>query len=245
VLTDDNFASIVAAVEEGRGIFNNIKKYLIYLLSCNLGEILLMAVVILFGPLFGLPAGTIPLIAIQLLYVNLATDGLPAIALSVDPPDIDIMRQKPRPRKQTIFTMPVMRYLAGAGIWTALVTLAVFLWAVDSGKDILEAQGVCFLTLILIEFFNAFNCRSLEYSLFKIGPFGNKWLIWAILGTIAMTIPIFYVPFLKETFHVHALTNIDWVVAVFSASTIFIGAEIYKLIISRTRTKGLFSKANR
>ncbi|MGD0352497.1 MAG: cation-translocating P-type ATPase [Dehalococcoidia bacterium] len=243
VLTDDNFASIVAAVEEGRGIFNNIKKYLIYLLSCNLGEILLMAVVILFGPLFGLPAGTIPLIAIQLLYVNLATDGLPAIALSVDPPDIDIMRQKPRPRKQTIFTMPVMRYLAGAGIWTALVTLAVFLWAVDSGKDILEAQGVCFLTLILIEFFNAFNCRSLEYSLFKIGPFGNKWLIWAILGTIAMTIPIFYVPFLKETFRVHALTTIDWIVAVFSASTIFIGAEIYKLVMSRIRPKGIFSKS--
>jgi Ca2+-transporting ATPase len=242
VLTDDNFASIVAAVEEGRGIFNNIKKYLVYLLSCNLGEILLMAIVILFGPLFGLPAGTIPLIAIQLLYVNLATDGLPAIALSVDPPDLDIMKQKPRPRRQTIFTVPVMRYLAGAGIWTALVTLAVFLWSVDSGKDILEAQGVCFLTLILIEFFNAFNCRSLEYSLFKIGPFSNRWLIWAILGTIAITIPIFYIPFLKETFRVHALTSLDWVVAVLSASTIFIGAEIYKLIISRTRTKGQFSE---
>jgi Ca2+-transporting ATPase len=242
VLTDDNFASIVAAVEEGRSIFNNIKKYLVYLLSCNLGEILLMAIVILFGPLFGLPAGTIPLIAIQLLYVNLATDGLPAIALSVDPPDIDVMKQKPRPRKQTIFSMPVIRYLAGVGIWTAVVTLAVFLWAVDSGKDVLEAQGVCFLTLILIEFFNAFNCRSLEYSLFKIGPFGNKWLIWAILGTIAITVPIFYVPFLKETFHVHALTSLDWVVAVLSASTIFIGAEIYKLIISWIRTKGQFSK---
>jgi Ca2+-transporting ATPase len=243
VLTDDNFASIVAAVEEGRGIFSNIKKYLIYLLSCNLGEILLMAVVILFGPIFGLPAGTIPLIAIQLLYVNLATDGLPAIALSIDPPDLDIMSQKPRPRNQTIFTAPVMRYLGGAGIWTALVTLVVFLWAVDSGKDILEAQGVCFLTLILIEFFNAFNCRSLEYSLFKIGPFGNKWLIWAILGTVAMTIPIFYVPFLAKTFGVHALTSLDWIVSILSASTIFIGVEIYKLIISRIRTKGQFSGA--
>jgi Ca2+-transporting ATPase len=241
VLTDDNFASIVAAVEEGRSIFNNIKKYLVYLLSCNLGEILLMAIVILFGPLFGLPAGTLPLIAIQLLYVNLATDGLPAIALSVDPPDIDVMSQKPRPRKQTIFTKPVIRYLAGVGIWTTIVTLAVFLWAVDSGKGILEAQGVCFLTLILIEFFNALNCRSLEYSFFKIGPLSNKWLIWAILGTIAITAPIFYVPFLKETFHVHALTSLDWIVSVLSASTIFIGAEIYKLIISRIRTKGLFS----
>jgi Ca2+-transporting ATPase len=239
VLTDDNFASIVAAIEEGRGIFGNIKKYLVYLLSCNLGEILLMAIVILLGPLFGLPAGTIPLVAIQLLYVNLATDGLPAIALSVDPPDLDIMRQKPRPRSQTIFTAPVMRYLAGAGIWTALVTLAVFLWALDSGKDPLEAQGVCFLTLILIEFFNAFNCRSLEYSLFKIGPFSNRWLIWAILFTMAMTAPIFYVPFLEEIFHVHALTLTDWIVAILSASTIFIVVEIYKLISSWLRPKGI------
>jgi Ca2+-transporting ATPase len=239
VLTDDNFASIVAAVEEGRGIFGNIKKYLIYLLSCNLGEILLMAIVILFGPLFGLPAGTIPLIAIQLLYVNLATDGLPAIALSVDPPDLDIMKQKPRPRSQTIFTAPVLRYLAGAGIWTALVTLGVFLWAIDSGKDFLEAQGLCFITLILIEFFNAFNCRSLEYSVFKIGPFSNKWLIWAILITMAMTIPIFYVPFLQEVFHAYALGLTDWLIAIFSASTILIVVEIYKLISSRLKSKGL------
>jgi Ca2+-transporting ATPase len=239
VLTDDNFASIVSAVEEGRGIFGNIKKYLIYLLSCNFGEILLMAAVILFGPLMGLPAGTIPLIAIQLLYVNLATDGLPAIALSIDQPDLDVMKQKPRPRNQTIFTAPVLRYLAGAGIWTALVTLGVFLWAIDSGKDFLEAQGLCFITLILIEFFNAFNCRSLEYSLFKIGPFSNKWLIWSILITLAMTIPIFYVPFLQEVFHAYALSLTDWLIAILSASTIFIAAEIYKLIISRMRPKSL------
>jgi Ca2+-transporting ATPase len=244
VLTDDNFASIVAAVEEGRGIFNNIKKYLVYLLSCNLGEILLMAIVILFGPLFGLPAGTIPLIAIQLLYVNLATDGLPAIALSVDPPDIDIMRQKPRPRKQTIFTMPIMRYLAGTGIWTALVTLGVFLWAVDSGKNFLEAQSMCFVTLILIEFFNAFNCRSLEYSLFKIGPFANKWLLLAIIWECIMLGLVVYLPVLQGPFNTYALTLTDWIIAVLSASTIFIGAEIYKLIISRRRPKDLFSKSD-
>ncbi|MCJ7516090.1 MAG: HAD-IC family P-type ATPase, partial [Dehalococcoidia bacterium] len=245
VLTDDNFASIVAAVEEGRGIFSNIKKYLVYLLSCNLGEILLMAVVILFGPIFGLPAGTIPLVAIQLLYVNLATDGLPAIALSVDPPDLDIMRQKPRPRKQTIFTAPIMRYLAGTGIWTALVTLAVFLWAVDSGKNFLEAQSMCFVTLILIEFFNAFNCRSLEYSLFKIGPFANRWLLLAILWECIMLGLVVYLPILQGPFNTYALTLTDWIIAVLSASTIFIGAEIYKLIIARIRTKDQFSDAKK
>lgn len=239
VLTDDNFASIVAAIEEGRGIFGNIKKYLIYLLSCNLGEILLMATAILFGPLFGLPAGVIPLVAIQILYVNLATDGLPAIALSVDPPEPDIMRQKPRPRNQTIFTPSVLRYLAGAGIWTAIVSLSVFLWAWNSGKDHLEAQSMCFVTLILVQFFNAFNCRSLKYSLFKIGPLSNKWLIWSIAITLAMTIPLFYVPFLHKVFHTYALSLTDWLIAISSASTIFIVAEIYKLINSRFRTEDI------
>jgi Ca2+-transporting ATPase len=239
ILTDDNFASIVSAVEEGRGIFGNIKKYLVYLLSCNFGEILLMAAVILFGPLMGLPAGTIPLIAIQLLYVNLATDGLPAIALSVDPPDLDVMKQKPRPRNQTIFTGPVLRYLAGAGIWTALVTLGVFLWATNSGKDPLEAQSMCFVTLILIEFFNAFNCRSLEHSLFKVGPFTNKWLLAAIGWECIMLCLVVYLPFLQGPFNTFALTPTDWGIAILSASTIFIAAEIYKFILSRRRPKGL------
>src|SRR4030042_1024277 len=239
ILTDDNFASIVSAVEEGRGIFGNIKKYLVYLLSCNFGEILLMASVILFGPLMGLPPGTIPLIAIQLLYVNLATDGLPAIALSIDPPDLDVMKQKPRPRSQTIFTAPVLRYMAGTGIWTAAVTLGVFLWAVNSGKAFLEAQSMCFVTLILIEFFNAFNCRSLEYSLFKIGPFTNKWLLLAIFWECILLCLVVYLPVLQGPFHTFALTSTDWVIAILSASTIFIAAEIYKLIISRMRPKSL------
>lgn len=242
VLTDDNFASIVAAVEEGRNIFNNIKKYLVYLLSCNLGEILLMAVIILFGPFFGLPVGTIPLVAIQLLYVNLATDGLPAIALSIDPPDVDVMTQKPRPRRQTIFSAKVLRYLAGTGIWTALVTIGIFVWAVDSGKNFLEAQSMCFVTLILIEFFNAFNCRSLEHSLFKIGPWSNRWLLLAILWECILLGLIVYLPVLQGPFNTYALTLTDWVIAVLSASTIFIGVEIYKLIVSRVRTKDLFSK---
>jgi Ca2+-transporting ATPase len=239
ILTDDNFASIVSAVEEGRGIFGNIKKYLVYLLSCNFGEILLMASVILFGPLMGLPAGTIPLIAIQLLYVNLATDGLPAIALSIDPPELDVMKRKPRPRRQTIFTAPVLRYMAGAGVWTALVTLGVFLWAIDSGKSFLEAQSMCFVTLILIEFFNAFNCRSLEYSLFKVGPFTNKWLLLAIGWECIILSLVVYLPVLQGPFNTYALTWTDWVIAILSASTIFIGAEIYKLILSRMRPKGL------
>ncbi len=239
VLTDDNFASIVAAVEEGRSIFGNIKKYLTYLLSCNLGEILLMATAILFGPLLGLPAGAIPLVAIQILYVNLATDGLPAIALSIDPPDPDIMERKPRPRGQTIFTGPVLGYLAGAGIWTALVSLAVFLWALHSGRSFIEVQSMCFVTLILIQFFNALNCRSLEYSLFKIGVATNKWLLLAIAWECVILSFVIYLPILQGPFHTHALTLVDWAIALFSASTIFAAAEIYKLISFRLKPKGL------
>ena len=230
VLTDDNFASIVAAVEEGRGIYSNIKKYLVYLLSCNLGEILLMAAVILFAPLMGLPAGTLPLIAIQILWVNLATDGLPAIALSVDPAEPDIMRQKPRPRRQTIFTLSVTTYLLIAGLWTALVSLGVFLWAMHAGRSLEEAQSLCFVTLILIEFFNALNCRSLEQSIFHIGLFKNKWLWLAITWECLLLLLIVYLPPLHDPFNTFPLQWWEWVIAIASASTIFWGLELYKLV---------------
>ena len=127
-LTDDNFASIVAAVEEGRGIFGNIKKYLMYLLSSNIGEIGLMAG----AALPGLP---LPLSAVQILYVNLATDGLPALALAVDPPEPDLMRRQPRNPRDGIFTRPVVTLMAVGGIWSALVNLGLFAWALQSGRE--------------------------------------------------------------------------------------------------------------
>jgi Ca2+-transporting ATPase len=225
ILIDDNFASIVSAVEEGRGIFGNIKKYLMYLLSCNIGEILLMLVAILAG----LP---LPLVAVQILYVNLATDGLPALALSVDPPDPDIMKQPPRGRREGIFTKPVIRFLGGAGLWTGLVTLGVFIWALNSGRSLIESQAMCFVTLVLVEFFNAFNSRSEKKSLFKIGPFRNRWLLLALAWECTMLVLVIYVPFLQRALHTFALSAQDWVIAILSASTIFIAVEIAKLIIS-------------
>ncbi len=234
VLTDDNFASIVAAVEQGRGIFSNIKKYLVYLLSSNLGEILLMAIVILFGPLMGLPSGVVPLIAIQILFVNLATDGLPAIALSVDPPEPGLMLQKPRPRNESIFTRPIITYMVIAGVWTALVTLGVFLWAMHTRTGIAdqvlkEAQSLCFVTLILVEFFNAFNCRSLDQSIFKVGLFKNKWLIISIASQILLLLAIVYWSPFQSAFKTFALNGEEWGIAIASASTIFFGLELYKL----------------
>jgi Ca2+-transporting ATPase len=238
ILTDDNFASIVAAVEEGRGIFSNIKKYLVYLLSANLGEILLMGTAILFGPLMGLENGVLPLIAIQILYLNLATDGLPAIALSIDPPDSDLMQKKPRPRNQNIFTGSVMTYLLLAGVWTAVVTLAVFVWAVNTGRSMEEAQSLCFVTLILIEFFNAFNCRSLEQSLFQVGIFKNRWLWLAIAWECMLLLLIVYLPPLRAPFNTFPLAWWEWVIAILSASTIFFGLELFKLLKKLLSTKG-------
>ncbi len=230
VLTDDNFASIVAAVEEGRGIFGNIQKYLVYLLSANLGEILLMAATILFGPLFGLPGGVVPLVAVQILYVNLASDGLPAIALSMDPPDKDLMKHKPRPRNQSIFTRGVIAYMALAGVWTGAVTLGIFIWATHSGRSFLEAQSITFVTLILIEFFNAFNCRSMTRSLFQVGVTSNKWLLLAVAWEIALLAVIVYVPALQGPFKTYSLTLQDWAIAIASSSTIFLVFELVKMV---------------
>ncbi|MEE9399207.1 MAG: cation-translocating P-type ATPase, partial [Dehalococcoidales bacterium] len=243
ILTDDNFASIVAAVEEGRGIFGNIKKYLMYLLSSNIGEILLMAGAILFGPLIGLPYGAIPLIAVQILFVNLVTDGLPAIALSVDPAEPDIMEQKPRPRGQGIFTKPVLILMVIGGVWSMLVNLGIFTWALDVGKSMIEAQCLTFLTLVLIQFFKAYNFRSDRKSIFEIGFFKNKWLNMAVLSQIVLMVIIIEVPFLHPLFNTYSLTALEWVAAILLAGTIFPVLEISKFFIRRQEKKKLAQTA--
>jgi Ca2+-transporting ATPase len=242
VLTDDNFASIVAAIEEGRGIFSNIKKYLMYLLSSNIGEILLMAGAILFGPWLGLPAGAIPLVAIQILWVNLATDGLPAIALSVDPPDPDLMKERPRPRGQGVFTKEVVTLMVVGGVWSCLVNLGVFKWALDAGRGMLEAQALCFLTLVLIQFFKAYNFRSDRQSIFKIGFFRNRWLNITVLGEIALMVVIVYVPALQGSFRTFSLSGWDWLLVILLAATVFPVLELTKAFF-RWRERSATGKA--
>ncbi|MFH1422205.1 MAG: cation-transporting P-type ATPase, partial [Planctomycetota bacterium] len=231
VLTDDNFASIVAAVGEGRVIFSNIKKYLVYILSCNLGEVSLMAICLLFGPLLGIPPGVFPLLAIQILYVNLATDGFPAIALSVEPAESGIMRQKPRKRHGSIFTGPVLFYIIFTGLCRAVVCTTIFLWALRAGRAPSEAQCLCFVTLILLEFFNALNCRSLSRSLFAIGPFTNKWLIIAIAWECILLAAIVYLPFLQKPLNTYPLNLAEWGIVIGAASTLFILVELTKMFV--------------
>jgi Ca2+-transporting ATPase len=196
-----------------------------------------MAAAILLGPLFGLNNGILPLVTVQILYLNLATDGLPAIALSIDPPDADLMNQKPRPRNQTIFTRSVTSYLLIAGIWTAIVGLGVFTWAINTGRSLEEAQSLCFVTLILTEFFNAFNCRSLEHSIFQVGLFKNRWLWLAIAWETVLLLLIVYLPPLHGPFNTFPLAWWEWLIAFATASTIFMGLELFKLLKKRLKLK--------
>lgn len=219
-LTDDNFASIVAAVEEGRGIFSNIKKYLMYLLSSNVGEIGLMAG----ATLAGLP---LPLSAVQILYVNLATDGLPALALAVDPPESDLMRRPPRDPRTGIFTRPVVTLMLVGGLWSTLVNLGLFVWALNSGRGVQEAMTMTFVSLVLIQFFKAYNFRSDRHSVLR-RPFANKWLNMAIIWELLMLALILYVPLLEKTFGTFGLPLRDWLIIVAAAFTVSPVLELAK-----------------
>jgi P-type Ca2+ transporter type 2C len=224
-LTDDNFASIVAAVEEGRGVFANIKKYLMYLLAANLGEI---------GLLLGASVGgrPLPLSAVQILYVNLATDGLPALALSVDPTEQDLMRRAPRSRREGIFTRPVVTLIAVGGAWSALATLTLFVWAHSSGRELEEAMTMTFATLVLIEFFKAYSFRSDRNSVL-VRPFANKWLNLAILWELALVVLVINVPFLQDAFGTRALSFETWLLVAAVAFTIVPVLEVAKRALRR------------
>jgi Ca2+-transporting ATPase len=211
-LLDDNFATIVAAVDEGRIVFSNIKKYLTFLLSSNVGEIVLMA-----GAAFGgLP---LPLTAVQILYVNLATDGLPALALAVDPPEPGLMQRRPRDPRSGIFTRPLVVLLMAGGLWSALVNLGLFTWLLRSGRPLSEAMTLTFVSLVLIQFFKAYNYRSDRFSVLR-RPFANRWLNMAIAWELALLAVVIYLPLLQEPFGTFSFGWTDWALPAALALTI-------------------------
>ena len=225
-LTDDNFASVVAAVEEGRGVFANIKKYLMYLLSANLGEIGLLTLAALLGK-------PLPLSAVQILYVNLATDGLPALALAVDPPERDLMHRPPRSRSAGIFTRPVVGLIVLGGIWSTAVTVSLFTWTIASGEGLSEARTTVFATLILIELFKAFSFRSDRRSTLE-GTFRNRWLNLAVTWEIVLLTLVINVPFLEHAFGTTDLSLGRWALVVAAALTIVPVLELGKLLVRRS-----------
>jgi Ca2+-transporting ATPase len=224
-LLDDHFATIVAAVEEGRIVFGNIKKYLMYLLSCNVGEIVLLAGAVIAG----LP---MPLTAVQILYVNLATDGLPALALAVDPPEPDLMRRQPRNPRVGIFTRPVVTLLVAGGVWSAIANMALFVYLIEAGHPVEYAMAMLFVSLVLIQFFNAYNFRSDRHTIAR-RPFANRWLNLAVLWELALLAVIVYVPFLQPAFGTMGLSARDWAVVIAIAFSVVPVIELVKWVLRR------------
>ena len=222
-LIDDNFTSIVGAIEEGRGIFSNIKKYLMYLLSSNIGEIGLMAGATLIG-------APLPLTAVQILYVNLATDGLPALALAVDPPEKDLMARHPRNPDKGIFSRSIVLLMMVGGAWSMMVNLGLFLWAIDGGRAVEEAMALTFITLVLIQFCKAYIFRSDKNSAF-FRPFANRWLNLAVAWELMLLAVIIYTPLLQPVFGTFNLSGGEWALVTGLAFTIFLPLEFMKWFI--------------
>lgn len=204
VVTDDNFASIAAAVEEGRAIFDNIRKTIHYLLSCNISEILVM----LFATLLGLP---LPLLPVQILWINLVTDGLPALALAVDPKDPTLMQRSPRRPEARILERDRLFLMGAQGLFMALVTILSFVYCLYSmDNDLERARTVTFTVLVFVQLAHAFNCRSDGESLFSIGPLTNKALLWAAGLSGALQVFIIALPPAHAVFKVAPFDAVHW-----------------------------------
>ncbi|MGM0902058.1 MAG: calcium-translocating P-type ATPase, SERCA-type [Bacillota bacterium] len=211
VLLDDNFATIKAAIKEGRNIYENIRKFIRYLLASNVGEILVM----LFAMLLALP---LPLVPIQILWVNLVTDGLPAMALGLDQPEDDVMKRGPRHPKEGVFARGLGWKVVSRGFLIGIATLIAFMTIYYRNPDDLAyAQTVAFATLVLAQLIHVFDCRS-EKSIFARNPFGNKYLVWAVISSLVLVLGVIYYPPLQPIFHTVSIIPIDWLLIIGMAS---------------------------
>ncbi len=218
VLADDNFASIVAAVEEGRGIYDNIRKTLAFLLSGNIAEVAVIFVAVMVG----LP---LPLIAIQILWINLVTDGLPAIALAVDPIDKTVMYRRPRKKGESIWKGMGL-YLAESPVLVTFACIAMFEYMLGQG-DVLLAQTMVFTMVVMLEKTQVFSCRALERPVWR-EALKNKWIIYTTVLTVAMHFAILYDPVLAELFHVKPLEAGHWALILLLCLALFAYLEIRK-----------------
>jgi Ca2+-transporting ATPase len=245
VLTDDDFATIVAAVEEGRAIFANIRKFLRFLLSSNTGEVLTMFLGVLLAGRLGLPDEdgelVLPLLATQILWINLVTDGAPALALGLDPPDPERMREPPRPRRERAITAQMWRGVAFVGAIMAAGTLLVLDAALPGGLvagsgDVAYAQTMAFTTLMLFQLFNVVNARSDEQSAFA-HLFTNPWLWGSLALSLGLQALVLYVPAMQNAFGTVALDPRDWLDCTLVASSVLWLREGQKYLVRRWRRR--------
>lgn len=211
ILLDDNFATIKSAIKEGRNIYENIRKFIRYLLASNVGEILVM----FFAMIMALP---LPLIPIQILWVNLVTDGLPAMALGLDKPEGDVMKRGPRSPKEGVFARGLGWKIISRGFLIGISTLIAFIVVYKANPDNLQyAQTIAFATLVLAQLIHVFDCRS-EKSIFSRNPFGNHYLVWAVISSLVLMLVVLYYPPLQTIFHTVPIQPRDWLLVVGMAS---------------------------
>ncbi|MEH7106826.1 calcium-translocating P-type ATPase, SERCA-type [Bacillus sp. JJ1764] len=207
VLLDDNFATIKAAITEGRNIYENIRKFVRYLLASNVGEILVM----LFAMILALP---LPLVPIQILWVNLVTDGLPAMALGLDRPEENVMKRGPRSPNEGIFSRGLGWKVVSRGFLIGLVTLLAFMFVYHNDPSQLQyAQTVAFATLVMAQLIHVFDCRS-EKSVLSRNPFGNQYLVWAVISSLLLVLVVIYYPPLQPIFHTLPIAARDWLLII-------------------------------
>ena len=246
VLADDNFATIVAAVEEGRAIFANIRKFLRYLLSSNIGEVMTMFFGVLLADVIGLKAEggsgvVLPLLATHILWINLVTDGAPALALGVDPADAGVMHEPPRPRSEGVITRRMWAGILFVGVIMAAGTLLVLDASLPGGLlegagNMRYAQTMAFTTLVMFQIFTVFNARSDEQSAF-VGLFSNKWLWGAVVLALVLQASVIYVPFLQQAFSTVSLSFGDWLRCAAVASSVLWLRELSKMVTRVTDHK--------
>jgi len=233
VLTDDNYSSIVSAIEQGRIIYSNIRKFVFYLLSCNMAEIATIFLAIAFK----LPS---PLNPIQLLWLNLVTDGAPALALGMEKGDPDIMDQPPRPASEPIInklmrTGIVVQTIAITAVTLGAYLLGLYLWPAENGSLNNTAATMAFITLSFSELLRAFTARSERYPLFKIGVFSNRSMNWAVIISAVLLLAVLYIPFLQPVFSTVPLTWDQWQYLLPMLFIPAIAAEMTKWFVSRQR----------
>jgi len=224
ILLDDNFASIVNAVREGRKIFDNIRKFIKYLLTTNSGEIWTLFL----APVLGLP---IPLLPIQILWINLVTDGLPALALSVEPPEGNVMNRPPRHPKESIFAGGLGIHAIGIGLLMAALVLCIQVWSIRSGNE--HWQTMVFTMLCITQLGHVLAIRSERESLFKIGPFSNRYLLGAVLLTFLLQMATVYLPVLNPVFKTTPLTLQELLLTLAMSSLVFFAVEVEKFFRRR------------
>ena len=232
VLTDDNFASIINAVEEGRGIFDNIQKFVHYLLSCNLGEVMLM----FFAALIGWP---VPLVAIQILWINLVTDGLPALALGMEPPERDIMTRPPRPPREAVITREHGLRMLFHGTLVAAVA-GVGFWLIYQGDDanLTRARTVTFCIMSYSQLFFAIGCRSQRYTVRELGLFSNPHLLGAIVISGLLQLSVVTLPFAQPVFEVTTHPSREWLLVILLSLTPVTIIEVVKLVDAFFKKRG-------